>query len=61
MLTPRQTIFADDSYSKPYFVTYVNTSFFIIPLLPMFLFYAWDDRSNPSKRSGRSRSFYGTI
>ena len=27
-----QTIFADDSYSKPYFVTYINTSFFSIAL-----------------------------
>lgn len=40
------TIFADDSYSKPYFVTYVNTAFFMIPLLPMFLKHAWDDRGN---------------
>ncbi|KAK5117756.1 hypothetical protein LTR85_008731 [Meristemomyces frigidus] len=31
------TIFADDTYSKPYLVTYVNTSFFIIPLVPMLL------------------------
>jgi solute carrier family 35 protein F5 len=37
-------MFADDSYSKPYFVTYVNTSFFIIPLLPMFLHHLWVDR-----------------
>ncbi|KAF2190087.1 hypothetical protein K469DRAFT_560997 [Zopfia rhizophila CBS 207.26] len=46
------TIFADDSYSKPYLVTYVNTAFFIIPLIPMFLKHAWDDRSNfsPSLR-----------
>ena len=29
-----QTIFADDEYSKPFFVTYVNTAFFIIPLFP---------------------------
>ena len=28
-----QTIFANDSYSKPYFVTYVNSSFFSILLL----------------------------
>ncbi|KAF6231575.1 hypothetical protein HO173_010327 [Letharia columbiana] len=27
------TIFADDSYSKPYFVTYVNSSFFSLLLL----------------------------
>ncbi|CAD6593779.1 MAG: hypothetical protein ASARMPREDX12_007631 [Alectoria sarmentosa] len=29
------TIFADDSYSKPYFVTYVNSSFFSVLLLPV--------------------------
>lgn len=28
-----QTIFADDSYSKPYFVTYINSSFFSVLLL----------------------------
>ncbi|EHA18898.1 hypothetical protein ASPNIDRAFT_124139 [Aspergillus niger ATCC 1015] len=26
------TIFADDTYSKPFFVTYINTSIFILPL-----------------------------
>ena len=41
-----QTIFADDSYSKPYFVTYINTTFFIIPLIPMFIHHLWLDRSN---------------
>jgi solute carrier family 35 protein F5 len=46
ILTWRQTIFADDSFSKPYFVTYVNTTFFIIPLIPMFLHHLWLDRSN---------------
>lgn len=30
-----QTLFADDTYSKPFFVTYVNTSFFVIPLVPV--------------------------
>ncbi|POS88435.1 hypothetical protein EPUL_000044, partial [Erysiphe pulchra] len=30
-------IFADNSYSKPYFVTYVNTAFFAISLIPIFL------------------------
>ncbi|RDL39736.1 Multidrug resistance efflux transporter EmrE [Venustampulla echinocandica] len=30
-------IFADNTYSKPYFVTYINTSFFAISLLPVFL------------------------
>lgn len=40
------TIFADDSYSKPYFVTYINTAFFIIPLIPMLLHHLWADRQN---------------
>ncbi|KXL48469.1 MAG: hypothetical protein FE78DRAFT_141890 [Acidomyces sp. 'richmondensis'] len=31
------TIFADNTYSKPYFVTYVNTSFFIIPLITILI------------------------
>ncbi|TVY54284.1 putative vacuolar membrane protein [Lachnellula cervina] len=30
-------IFADNSYSKPYFVTYINTSFFAISLIPIIL------------------------
>ncbi|PMD41427.1 hypothetical protein L207DRAFT_324526 [Hyaloscypha variabilis F] len=30
-------IFADNTYSKPYFVTYINTSFFAISLVPIFL------------------------
>ncbi|QIW94970.1 hypothetical protein AMS68_000488 [Peltaster fructicola] len=29
------TIFADNSYSKPYFVTYLNSATFIIPLIPI--------------------------
>ena len=28
-------MFADDTYSKPFFVTYVNSSFFILPLVPL--------------------------
>ncbi|RAL68401.1 hypothetical protein DID88_007132 [Monilinia fructigena] len=30
-------IFADDTYSKPYFVTYINTAFFAISLIPIIL------------------------
>lgn len=30
-------MFADNTYSKPYFVTYVNSSFFCIPLIPIAL------------------------
>lgn len=44
ILTSRQTIFADNSYSKPYFVTYINTAFFILPLIPMFVHHLWVDR-----------------
>ncbi|KAI9789531.1 MAG: hypothetical protein M1833_002297 [Piccolia ochrophora] len=29
-----QFIFADDTYSKPYFVTYINTAFFAVTLIP---------------------------
>ncbi|KAI4279294.1 MAG: hypothetical protein LQ337_000325 [Flavoplaca oasis] len=35
------TIFADHTYSKPYFVTYVNSSFFAILLLPVLLQRLW--------------------
>jgi len=38
------TIFADNTYSKPYFVTYVNTSFFIIPLITIL---TWRACKNP--------------
>lgn len=47
-----QTIFADDTYSKPYFVTYVNTSFFILPVLPMMLRLAWRERGRQSTFKG---------
>jgi len=30
-------IFADNTYSKPYFVTFTNTSFFAVSLIPIFL------------------------
>ncbi|KAL6721573.1 hypothetical protein ACLMJK_000677 [Lecanora helva] len=35
------TIFADDSYSKPYFVTYVNSSFFSTLLILVFIKRLW--------------------
>jgi len=38
-----QYIFADNSYSKPYFVTYINTSFFAISLLPIFIRVAYQN------------------
>jgi solute carrier family 35 protein F5 len=37
LLSRSQTIFADNTYSKPYFVTYLNTAFFIIPLIPILI------------------------
>ncbi|RMZ02154.1 hypothetical protein D0860_07337 [Hortaea werneckii] len=37
------TIFADNTYSKPYLVTYVNTSFFIVPLIPILARRAYHD------------------
>lgn len=36
-----QTIFADSSFSKPFFVTYVNTSLFILPLIPIIATRLW--------------------
>ncbi|KAF3037235.1 hypothetical protein E8E12_005780 [Didymella heteroderae] len=44
------TIFADSSYDKPYLVTYVNTAFFLIPLIPMLLHHLWADRQNSTHR-----------
>ncbi|KAL2048100.1 hypothetical protein N7G274_000011 [Stereocaulon virgatum] len=40
------TIFADDEYSKPYFVTYVNSSFFSILLLPIVAKSLWASRGS---------------
>lgn len=34
LMSAAQTIFADDSYSKPYLVNYINTSCFAIYLIP---------------------------
>lgn len=64
-----QTIFADDTYSKPYFVTYVNTAFFVIPLGPILFRQARRDPeqfrqlAEAVKRpfSKRSRSAYGPV
>ncbi|KAI9729128.1 MAG: hypothetical protein M1828_000213 [Chrysothrix sp. TS-e1954] len=33
----QSSVFADDTYSKPYFVTYINTCFFVLPLVPLYL------------------------
>ncbi|RDW62979.1 DMT family transporter [Aspergillus mulundensis] len=35
------TIFADDTYSKPFFVTYLNTSIFILPLFTIISSRLW--------------------
>lgn len=36
-----QTIFADNTYPKPFFVTYINTSLFILPLFTILLGRTW--------------------
>ncbi|KAH6642099.1 vacuolar membrane protein [Boeremia exigua] len=54
------TIFADSSYDKPYFVTYVNTAFFLIPLIPMALHHLWAERRSttaPQPLAATLRSF----
>ncbi|KAI9686158.1 MAG: hypothetical protein M1822_003813 [Bathelium mastoideum] len=51
------TIFADDSYSKPFFVTYVNTTFFILPLIPALIRLARNDPSQFSALVDRLRKF----
>ncbi|KAJ5246199.1 hypothetical protein N7468_001182 [Penicillium chermesinum] len=38
------TIFADGTYSKPYFVTYMNTSLFTLPLFAILLTRTWNLR-----------------
>jgi solute carrier family 35 protein F5 len=38
-----QTIFADNTFSKPFFVTYVNSTFFVIPLIPIVIRKLWED------------------
>ncbi|KAK4984143.1 hypothetical protein LTR50_006780 [Elasticomyces elasticus] len=37
------TIFADDTYSKPYLVTYINTAFFLLPLVPSLAWRVYKD------------------
>ncbi|KAF2011211.1 hypothetical protein BU24DRAFT_354036 [Aaosphaeria arxii CBS 175.79] len=55
------TIFADDSYSKPYFVTYTNTAFFLLPLIPIFLRHVWDDRSTIASNFSQKTPFLSQI
>lgn len=52
-----QTIFADDTYSKPYFVTYVNSSFFSVLLILVGLKRLWASGGSISGAiRGESRS-----
>ncbi|GAB7347154.1 hypothetical protein MBLNU459_g3273t1 [Dothideomycetes sp. NU459] len=46
------TLFADNTYSKPYLVTYINTALFILPLLPILVRRAY---KNPDFRSSWRR------
>ncbi|CZT24835.1 related to integral membrane protein [Ramularia collo-cygni] len=50
------TIFADDTYSKPYLVTYINTSFFILPLIPLLFIRHRRNPEHLAKWSGDFRS-----
>lgn len=36
-----QTIFADNTYPKPFFVTYINTSLFVLPLFTILFSRTW--------------------
>lgn len=36
-----QTIFADKTYAKPFFVTYINTSLFVLPLFTILFSRVW--------------------
>ncbi|PLB47314.1 hypothetical protein P170DRAFT_439003 [Aspergillus steynii IBT 23096] len=51
------TIFADDTYSKLFFVTYINTSLFILPLFTILLRRVWNLwRSGKTSRINSFRS-----
>lgn len=52
-----KTLFADNTYSKPYLVTYINTAFFIIPLIPILVQRGYQDPSHlhAINRSWRQR------
>ncbi|MCJ1478798.1 hypothetical protein MMC13_007482 [Lambiella insularis] len=53
------TIFADNSFSKPYFVTYVNTSFFSLFLLFSFCRQLWINHGSIEKLLRRDSSQTG--
>ena len=59
----RQTIFADNTYSKPYFVTYVNTSFFSISLVVILVgrLYASNESITKTWRGKKESSGYTPI
>jgi len=51
-----QTIFADDTYSKPYFLTYVNSIFFMFPLIVILPWLAIKDPAQLSELQNLFRS-----
>ncbi|MCJ1417630.1 hypothetical protein MMC32_003974 [Xylographa parallela] len=57
------TIFADNSFSKPYFVTYLNTSFFSLFLLSSFIRQLWKNHGSIAKvMRGRTHHVrYGSV
>lgn len=58
-----QTIFADNTYSKPYFVTYINTSFFSVSLVVILIrrLYATNGSINRVWRGSNESSSYTPI
>lgn len=57
VLTATQTIFADKTYPKPFFLTYINTSLFTLPLVFILLARTWGLwRSNQLSRVKSFRS-----
>ncbi|MCJ1281586.1 hypothetical protein MMC26_000906 [Xylographa opegraphella] len=57
------TIFADNSFSKPYFVTYLNTSFFSLFLLSSFIRQLWENQGSIGKvmRGNTHHVRYGSV
>lgn len=52
MLTNSQSILADSTFSKAYFITYLNSSFFIVALIPIGLKRLHDRLRSGSRQTG---------
>jgi len=53
LLTLSQYIFSDDTFSKPFFVVYINTSIFAISLIPMLIRYTMKHGVSGTKAAAR--------